>query len=796
MPLFSKLLTGLMLITLVISTATPTHAQQVITGLVIDASTKDPLPAATVQIAGTYRGTITNNNGEFELTIPSFPVRLHVRYIGYNSVTMDISEMPTSELTLQLQPTPVNMREVVVTGEDPAIGIMREVIRRKQIWRDALDTYTAEAYTRQRLENDTGIVTITESLSQAYWDKRRGTREVIKYRNQTSNMDATQNFASATGVPNFYDDDISISGFELVGVTHPNALSFYHFKLEGFRQIDDKTVFDISVTPRRRLQPTFEGHIAVLDDDFALIEVDLRPGESVMFPPPIQEFGLWYRQQFSNFGGDFWLPVDIRIDGNIKIGFPGLQFPPINFFQLSRLNNYEVNVPLPDSLYQIGRRLVVDSLSINSDQTNLSRSGIRIPLDDRESTAYSDLDSTQTLEKAFKPSGALSRFVDIGDDDNERNEGPLADFLGKTFNGVTPLIGYNRVDAGRFGIKYSPPIPGKMKTHVSGTFLTGTRDWDYGAGLEFDNDRRNAFRVELNYDYKTNHTFQNSMFDPVMTASKMLLASPDYFNFYKSESVNLRTSFRHRKTNTRYAIFAGSNSIKSMDKVTNYSIPGGYIQRENPAVFEGVDEFMGARMSWGSEAAPFGLTGTKHIEFSVTHGGEFMAGDFSYTKFHSQIDWRFETFYKRRFMPNTLDIRVVAGTSTGTLPLHNWHGTDTQLGMFSAFGSFKTLGQVALESEHMAAIFWEHNFRTIPFEALGMKRIAKKGVGIIVGGAHGYFESDANRMTSRMLTPSANGYRHEIGLSVNSIFSLLRIDTAIRLDSPSFYAGISLARIF
>jgi hypothetical protein len=780
----------------------PVKAQQTLQGTVVDASTNEPLAAATVQIQGTYRGTITNNIGEFELSIPQFPVQLHVRYIGYNSITIDLQEFPSSELILRLQPTPVNLREVVVTGEDPAIEIMREVIRRKRIWRDALDTYTAEAYTRQRLENDTGIVTITESLSQAYWDKRRGTREIIKYRNQTSNIDATQNFASATGVPNFYDDDISISGFDLVGVTHPNALSFYHFKLEGFRQIDDKTVFDISVTPRRRLQPTFQGMIAVQDEDFALIEVDLRPGESVMFPPPIQEFGLWYRQQFSNFGGDFWLPVDIRIDGTIKIGFPGLQFPPINFFQLSRLTNYEVNIPLPDSLYQIGRRLVVDTLSIKSDQSYLSRSGMRIPLDDRESSAYSELDSTQTLEKAFKPSGAFSRFVDMGDDE-ERNSGPVSQFLGKNFKGVSPLIGYNRVDGGRFGVKYTPPIPGKVKASVSGTYLVGVRDWDYGVGLEYNQTRRinnrrtSSLKIEANYDYQTLHTFRNSMFDPIMTASKMLLAGNDYFNYYKSEAVQLRTSYSHRKSNTRYAVSTGSNRIQSLNKITNYSIPGGYLQRENPLVDEGIDEFIGLQMSWGSEVVPFGITGTRHVEVSIIHGNEFLSGDFNYTKYRAQIDWRFETFYKRRFMPNTLDMRMIVGTSTGTLPHHTWHASDTRLGFFTPFGAFKTLGDLPIEAEHVAALFWEHNFRTIPFEALGMQGLAKKGVGIIVTGAHGYFESDSNRLMSRSINPSlVNGYRHEIGLSVNSIFSILRVDTAMRLDSRSFYAGISLARIF
>jgi hypothetical protein len=130
------------------------EAQLIVPGKIVDASTRESLTAATVQIQGTYRGTITNSNGEFELMIPAYPVQLHVRHIGYNSITLDLAEHPETEIIIQLQPSPVNMREVVVAGEDPAIEIMREVIRRKQIWRDALDTYTAEAYTRQRLENE------------------------------------------------------------------------------------------------------------------------------------------------------------------------------------------------------------------------------------------------------------------------------------------------------------------------------------------------------------------------------------------------------------------------------------------------------------------------------------------------------------------------------------------------------------------------------------------------------------------------------------------------------------------
>lgn len=138
-------------------------AQKILQGRISDTKTGEFMEAATVQITGTYRGTITNSDGEFELLIPSFPTELSIRFIGYTSQVIQLSEMPDF-LEVKLEPIAVDMREVVVTGEDPAIGIMREVIRRKPIWRDALNTFQAEAYSRQRLLNDTGIVTITESL--------------------------------------------------------------------------------------------------------------------------------------------------------------------------------------------------------------------------------------------------------------------------------------------------------------------------------------------------------------------------------------------------------------------------------------------------------------------------------------------------------------------------------------------------------------------------------------------------------------------------------------------------------
>ena len=771
-------------------------AQGLLKGKIVDASSREPLETATIQIQNTYLGTISNSSGEFELQIPEFPATILIRFIGYNSQAILIESI-SDPIFVELQPVPQTLREVVVTGEDPAIGIMREVIRRKIIWRDLLETFEAEAYSRQRLENDSGIVTLTESLSKVYWDKSRGIREVIKSRSQTSNIDATENFASATNLPNFYDDDINISGFNLVGVTHPNALSFYHFKLEGFRQIDDQTVFDISVRPKRRLQPTFEGHIAILDEDYAMIEADLRPGESVMFPPPIQEFGLWYKQQFSNFGGEFWFPVDVIIEGTIKFGFPGLQFPAIKFAQLSRLTNYLVNQPTPDSLFAIERRILVDSVSVNYAGSESRINTMRVPLNGNESKAYETLDSTQTLEKAFRPTGALSRFIEMDDDEEDRPAGPIARILGKAFNGVSPVLGYNRVDEARLGLNYRIPIKGNFRPSVGFSYLTGTKDLDYSAGISYRIRKKYNFDMGFKYQYVTSHLFDKSMYDPYFVASSMLLASPDYFNYFKQESFSTDVNWSKRNSEISWKVGLGNSRVQNMDKVTNYSFPGGFIQRENPIIDEGTDRFVEFAVMYGEDDVPFSMISINYIELGLRQGLTSVNGDFDYTRLYARADWQFDTFYKRRFLANSLNIRLIAGTSLGDLPYHQWHGLDSKLGYFGPFGTIKTFSKMPFEAESVVAFFWEHNFRTIPFEALGLMSIARKGISFLIHGSHGYTHSDFSRHQNRVFSSyQSENEVHELGASINGIFSLIRLDAAKRVNGPGYFLGFSVARVF
>ena len=341
---------------------TPAHAQSdalTIRGTITDARTGETIPSATLQVEGTYRGTITNRNGRYAIRTERLPATLLVRYIGYETARVTVTSA-AEPVDVKLQPSVLEMGEVVVTGDDFAENVMRKVIARKQTWWDSLKTYQVDAYNRFTVRNDTGIVSIAESQTEAFWDEEKGVREIVRSRRATANLGIVESLPAAVLVTNMYEDEIELAGHRLYGVTHPDALDAYEFALDSVRVRDGQRVYDIRVEPASRLRSGFQGRVSILDSAYAMIEVDLRPGRAFLFPPPLRELQIRFRQQFSNYGEAFWLPVDQQAEYQIDVRFGALlRLPNIQIEQVSRLDDYRVNVPLPDSLYA-SDQVVVD----------------------------------------------------------------------------------------------------------------------------------------------------------------------------------------------------------------------------------------------------------------------------------------------------------------------------------------------------------------------------------------------------------------------------------------------------
>ena len=794
-----------------------TFAQTRIDGIVADAKTGERLPAAHIIIEGTYSGTIANEDGEFTLIVRSSPATIVVRYIGFETQKKTIDRNHSGPLDFLLKESVAEMEQLVVTTEDPAIAIMKEVIARKKIWRAKLNTYKAEAYSRQQLLNDTTIVSVTESVSEVFWDKKKGPREVLKSRRQTANMEGADNFAGVSYLPNFYDDELDIAGFDVVGITDERALKYYTFKLVDFTSIDNKIVFEISVEPRRKLQPLFEGTIFVLDEDFALLSVKLKPNNVIVFPPPVQDFNLYYEQQFSNFGGDFWLPVDVRIDGLVEVGIVGLRFPPIGFHQVSKMNNYQVNVDLPDSLYKSFSLFSIDSTTIAKSDSIFKNTIEPVPLSSKETAAYKTLDSTATLEKSFRPKGFLTRFIDwdeeteggettvsvgtssgdTGSTGNRRNQ-KRDGFISKFISDLSPSGRFNRVDVFNIGLKHQRRYYNRrLESNVNLGYSIGYEDFSYGAMLSWwplKNTRR--FVVSAKYNADTFSSYNSDLYGLTFASVMPLFGFDDYFNYYRNEKLELAAGYRPSRHRFTYSFYYNYEEHSSINFKTSYDILGrNNIQRINPQIEDGTLSALRFQVSSGDLTNNFGVVELNGASFTIEQSAKVIGSDWDYTRFKINLFKRFNTFYKKRFFPNALDIRVNAGTYLGDLPVQKNGALDASFGYITPFGAFRSKRYIPYQGSSYFAVNAEHNFRSVPLEILGWRNAPQTGLSVIAfGGVGKTWNSSSNINQFGVL--GTDDLHLEVGGSLSNIFNLFRIDLAFRIDDPGFYPGVSVARFF
>ncbi|WP_340105345.1 DUF5686 family protein [Rhodohalobacter sp. 8-1] len=768
---------------------------QTVNGIITDAKSGEPLPSATVLYEGTFRGTIANLEGEFSIDVDQFPATLLIRYIGYESEKLELTEQPADTLQVRLNPSVTELGEIVVTDQDPGLSIMERVIARKQLWRAELNTYEVDAFTRQVLKNDTSIVSITESGTRSFWDREQGHREIQLYRRQTTNIGADQNFAGVRFLPNFYDNNITVAGYEMVGITHPDALSYYDFRLVETTQIDGDPVYVINIIPARRLQPLFIGTAYVHGVDYALLEVNLKPNSVVSFPPPIKEFNLSYRQQYSNFDGNIWLPIDMRIDGTVRIEMVGLRFPAIKFNQTSRLSEYKVNVDLPDSLYEqedVLTRVDADSMADFSRQM--------VPLTREEELAYESIDSTNTLEKAFKPEGFLSGLV-MDDEDSQS----VAMGLGSILPSGLELKGsFNRVDGFNAGFGYRNVINEiGLDASAYSSYSFHADFLNYGAGIRQKipvKDSRTQIFLMGNYDNHITAIHSGSIYSSFMNGFQAVLGGVDYFDYFRQERYSAGIDVRRLLPLMDVSLSFVSGRDQSIqtgeNTIYDYSLFGWHnIRRPNLPVTEGQINTMQLTLDLNRQNSTFGVSGSRQLRLSAERSVPALGSDVMFTKLSMSANWNMETFFRRRVFANTLDLKFSAGVLMGDHVTQKMGVVDGSLSGFTPFGTLKTRRNRPFTGSEYWTVSAEHNFRTIPFELMGLKPLADRGWGVIIFGAAGYAESDNNSI----MTPSdltTNRIHIEAGISLNSIFGIMRIDVAKRLDAQGTFIGISVPRYF
>lgn len=419
-----------------------------ISGRIIDSKTGEPLPSANVRVSGSARGTITNLDGSYLISLQAGDYTLIYSYIGYQTDSASVKLTGNIAEDVKLEPADIFLPEIVSVAEDPAYAIIRKAIEKKHEWAKLLKSYSFKAFTRLTIFRDTSLAGITESYTDGYWEQGDSLHEVVTQKRETKNLPEAGFIPSVGEIINFTDDVIEFVGYKFVGPIAENALDYYKYKLIRTFKKNGVAVYEIDVIPDSRIVPLFAGRISIADSSFAVMGVDFHPNEAFNIPF-LTDLKVNFAQHYSLYEDKFWMPADIITDFGMKVQFAGISLPRLVIDETSDIYDYELNSQIADSIFK-KPALVIDSSSTKFDSTFWSAHEV-LPLTSSEQKAYKTLDSTQTLAKQFKPSGATASL--LGDN------GILS-----YFNHVD--VRFNRVEGLFLGGKYTY-TSGKKQTRFT-----------------------------------------------------------------------------------------------------------------------------------------------------------------------------------------------------------------------------------------------------------------------------------------------------------------------------------------
>lgn len=142
--------------------------QAKLTGIITNKNGKEPVIGATILIPALNKGTTTDENGKFEMSVPTGKYELQIKYVGNADLNQSIEVFSDGEMRLQMESAAVNLNEVVVGAQaadanvqNVQIGVTRLDI--KAIGK--LPSFLGEADVIKSLLLSPGVSTIGEGAT-------------------------------------------------------------------------------------------------------------------------------------------------------------------------------------------------------------------------------------------------------------------------------------------------------------------------------------------------------------------------------------------------------------------------------------------------------------------------------------------------------------------------------------------------------------------------------------------------------------------------------------------------------
>lgn len=541
----------------------------------ITSSTGDTLPYATIYIEGTTNGTTSNADGFFEIEVLDEEAVLVAQYVGFKTEKklVNKSDLPL-RLDFVLEVESVNITEITIAAdaEDPAYGIIRKAIQKRDYYKDIIPEYTSDLYIKglvrfvespdkfmgQEIGDmggvlDTagsGIVYLSESRSKLYFKAPGKIKEEMYASKVSGELEGISfnQFSSANF--NFYYEHFSF-GRSLITPLADNALRHYNYKLLGTTyDTDGRLLNKIKVSPKGENTPGMFGTLYIIEDSWNIHSLDLGfTGKSAK--EPIFDT-IRIRQHYVLLKEpDQWGMLSQVVDFSMgTFGFKlGGAFSYI-------FNDYEIQPNFTEKTF--GNEVFRIEEGADMQDTNYWREIRPIPLTKAEALDYTKKDSLRGIWES-------KSFMDSVD--RESNKFNLMDIA----SGYTYRNSYKR-----FSVNVQSPLSTYRFNPVEGSVLSSgigfrsenkkeTKYWEIGTDVSYGfADKK--LKGELKIERKFNSLHQGYLgleagrryaqydaYNPVMpmiNTYASLLYKRNYLKLYQKDF--LRLSYQRELVNSLY----------------------------------------------------------------------------------------------------------------------------------------------------------------------------------------------------------------------------------------------------
>ena len=258
----------------------------------------EPLAFASVEVKDFRSGTITKEDGTYELQLDEGKYDLIISMVGYQSqlVAIIVGQTGSQKNIILEEENSKDLSEVIIKGKnkDRAEEIIRNVIRNKnnivsaagayscRLYIKAIQEDSSQAKIKKRNQTDTSgsenddlkKMTMTEIVLNYDYESPLRTKEERIGVTKGRKPDGLFYLSTTDGDFNFYNNLLTVPAVSDVPILSPvsySGLLAYKFKTLEIKNEGGKKIYLISVKPRQLSNATVEGEIFIEDSTWVIL---------------------------------------------------------------------------------------------------------------------------------------------------------------------------------------------------------------------------------------------------------------------------------------------------------------------------------------------------------------------------------------------------------------------------------------------------------------------------------------------------------------------------------------------